>query len=277
MRWVGGSTLVFVSSCLLGCLISEHADEEPQPSPPQRVAGPQVRALEMGTPPAELFDTKGRRWSLRRVHSTWKTEPSDVPNAIDDSPSLAKLSDEELAEGLRPVRLHGHGKYVGEYLLDISMPEQIKRVRDARAMQKAQTRWVSSGPVDVARTVGMPNANVNLIEETLGSVFSQTLDFAPRARAARYDPTIATMARSGVLGPDNGLYHPRPNDFWNALDPAKRPIVPMDPTSPRNLYLDPNDNRSFAFHFEVSLYPWSTAVAQATVVSGSTIKNSHCS
>ncbi len=129
MRLVLKATLMLVSSGVVGCFISEQADQDDASRAPPAVDRPQVRTLAAGTPPAELFDTKGRRWSLRRVHSTWKTEPNDPPYPIDDSPSIANLSDEELAEGLRPVRLHGHGKYVGEYLLDISMPEQIIQAR----------------------------------------------------------------------------------------------------------------------------------------------------
>jgi hypothetical protein len=63
------------AGCIAGCAFEEGSERADSVTAPTRqVDQPVIRALD-GQPPSELFDTKGRRWALQRVHSTWATEP----------------------------------------------------------------------------------------------------------------------------------------------------------------------------------------------------------
>jgi hypothetical protein len=126
----------------------------------------------------------------------------------------------------------------------------------------------------VSRTVGTPNAAINLVEEQLGEEFSKTLGFGLRTGAP--DLYDSQRARLGTAMRDHG-YRERPVNFWTALDPATKPTIPADPMNPKNLYLDPWDDRTFAPHAWHNVYPLTTNVAQAGSLSGSTLKNTHCS
>lgn len=60
------------------------------------------------------------------------------------------LSDDELAEALRPARLRG----LTEYVLDIPHADLLASAKSARAKSKSGEGFRHAGPLDVAHTIG---------------------------------------------------------------------------------------------------------------------------
>jgi hypothetical protein len=73
-----------------------------------------MQGLGTANPPSSFVDIKGRRWVLRRRITEWATldGPARAPEYSHGAPDWDQLTDEELAERLRPVQLVGDAEYI---------------------------------------------------------------------------------------------------------------------------------------------------------------------
>lgn len=273
MRYVRSLTAIGVvgtSMLILACAAPIETDRDvPAPSPSS------VVPLNAGVAPSELVDTRGRRWVFKRQFAAWapgrpKLERSGIEPSVADG-----MSDDDLAEALRPARLHG----MAEYILDVPHADLLAGLQNARAKAKAGP-FRHQGPLDVARTVGSPGVAPSPPIAPIplsGNVFRAALggSFADRRRVDHQSVEGAWSLTPSRPSVDEELGEQRTNLFFSH---AYSDTAAVDgPTLPRDIL--GTDTRSFVSHsYGSSSFPYTATVATGTSISsGGVLNDAHCS